>query len=103
LKNQTHILGLIRHIIKDHNMAAIMTMHDLNSAMRYADKYIFLKNTTIYSTGNIGDITPQMVEDVYDVKVDIVHHKGVPIVIPREDPKGLNQEMVVSVPDERAA
>lgn len=103
LKNQTHILGLIRHIIKDHNMAAVMTMHDLNAAMRYADKFIFLKNATIYSSGNIGDITPQMVEDVYDVKVDIMYHKGLPIVVPLEDPEGLVEDMAVPVTDERAA
>jgi iron complex transport system ATP-binding protein len=107
LKNQTHILGLIRHIIKDHNMAAVMTMHDLNTAMRYADKYIFLKNGAIYSTGSICDITPQMVEDVYDVKVDIMRHKGLPIVIPREDPEELAGDLVediaLPVSDERAA
>lgn len=85
LKNQTQILGLIRHIIKDHQMAAIMTMHDLNTAMRYADKYIFLKETTIYSAGNILDITPEMVEAVYGVKVEITHHRGLPIVIPMDD------------------
>ena len=85
LKNQTHILGLIRHIIKDHNMAAVMTMHDLNAAMRYADKYIFLKDTTIYSAGNIRDITPEMVADVYGVQVDIINHNGFPIIIPVDD------------------
>ncbi len=103
LKNQTHILGLIRHIIKDHNMAAVMTMHDLNTAMRYADKYILLKDATIYSCGNICDITPKMVEDVYDVKVDIVHHKGLPIVIPLEESEGLMEDMAVSVTNEQAA
>ena len=82
LKNQTQILGLIRHIIKDHNMAAVMTMHDLNAAMRYADNYIFLKDTTIYSAGDIRDITPEMVEDVYGVEVDIIQHKDFPIIIP---------------------
>ncbi len=85
LKNQTHILGLIRHIIKDHNMAAVMTMHDLNAAMRYADNYIFLKDTTIYSAGDIRDITPEMVADVYGVQVDIINHNGFPIIIPVDD------------------
>ena len=88
LKNQTHILGLIRHIIKDHNMAAVMTMHDLNAAMRYADNYIFLKDTTIYSAGNIRDITPEMVADVYGVQVDIINHNGFPIIIPVDDDEG---------------
>ena len=47
LKNQTDILGLIRHIVKEHHIAAIMTMHDLNTALRYADQYLFLKDKTI--------------------------------------------------------
>jgi len=85
LKNQTHILGLIRHIIKDHKMSAIMTMHDLNTAMRYADKYIFLKDTTIYSAGSIREITPEMVEDVYGVEVEITFHRGLPIVVPVQE------------------
>jgi iron complex transport system ATP-binding protein len=103
LKNQTHILGLIRHIIKDHHMAAVMTMHDLNAAMRYADKYIFLKNCAVYSAGNICDITPQMVEDVYGVKVDIMHHKGLPVVIPREESEGIADKTAVCVADDQAA
>lgn len=103
LKNQTHILGLIRHIIKDHQMAAIMTMHDLNSAMRYADKYIFLKDSSIYSAGKIREITPEMVEDVYGVRVDIMHHKGLPIVIPVGDSLGSMQDLPTPVNVEQAA
>ncbi|MCF8067103.1 MAG: ABC transporter ATP-binding protein [Desulfobacterales bacterium] len=82
LKNRIHILELIRHIIKGHHIAAVMTMHDLNTAMRYADKYIFLKDRTIYSAGDIRDVTPEMVEEVYGIRVDIMHHKGLPVVIP---------------------
>ncbi|MFH2092108.1 MAG: ABC transporter ATP-binding protein [Pseudomonadota bacterium] len=103
LKNQTHILGLIRHIIKDHNMAAVMTLHDLNTAMRYADKYIFLKDHTIYSAGNIQNITPEMVEAVYGVEVDIMHHKGLPVVIPVEVHPGSEQDPRVPVKGEQAA
>ncbi len=110
LKNQTHILSLIRHIIKDHNMAAVMTMHDLNTALRYADKYIFLKDHTIYSAGDICDITPEMIKAVYDVRVDIMNHKGVPIVIPIEDlpdsekeETDLETKIAVNMKNEQAA
>ncbi|WP_022665120.1 ABC transporter ATP-binding protein [Desulfospira joergensenii] len=85
LKNQTQILGLIRHIVRGHGMSAIMTMHDLSAAMRYADKYIFLKDRAIYSAGRIQDITPEMVEDVYGVRVDIMEHRGLPLVVPIEE------------------
>lgn len=82
LKNQTQILGLIQQIAKEHDIAAVMTMHDLNSALRYADQFIFLKNKTIYSAGKIESLSSQMIADVYGVDVEILHHNGCPIVVP---------------------
>jgi iron complex transport system ATP-binding protein len=87
LKNQTDILNLIRHIVKGHNIAAVMTMHDLNTALRYADQYIFLKDKTIYGVGKTNEISSKMVEDVYEVPVEIVYHKGSPVVVPIENEK----------------
>jgi len=87
LKNQAHILGLIRKIVKGHHIAAVLTMHDLNAALRYADNYIFLKDKTIFSAGNVHEISPEMVEAVYGIRVDIMLHKGLPVVIPMEEEK----------------
>ncbi len=87
LKNQTDVLSLIRHIVKGHNIAAVMTMHDLNTALRYADQYIFLKDKTIYGVGKTNEISSKMVEEVYGVPVEIVYHKGSPVVVPIENEK----------------
>lgn len=43
LKNQLNILDIIRDVVKKEDVSAIMTMHDLNLAFRYADKFLFLK------------------------------------------------------------
>lgn len=82
LKNQAHILALIRQIVKSHGLAVVVTMHDLNAALRYADHYIFLKDRTIYSAGHIHEITPEMVASVYGICVEIIYHQGHPIVVP---------------------
>ncbi len=82
LKNQTDILGLIRHVVKGHHIAAVMTMHDLNTALRYADHYLLLKDKTIYGAGKINEISSKMIEDVYGIRVDIFYHKGFPVVVP---------------------
>ena len=83
LKNQTDILGLIRHIARDHDMAVVMTMHDLNAALQYADKYLCLKDGRILGTGVIAQITPDLIQKVYGVGVDMVYHNGQPMVVPR--------------------
>ena len=82
LKNQTNILGFIQRIVKEHDIAAVMTMHDLNSAFRYGDRFLFLKDKTIYGAGKIEELSPQMITDVYGVDIEILHHKGCTVVVP---------------------
>jgi iron complex transport system ATP-binding protein len=85
LKNQTRILTLVRHIARDHNLAVIMTMHDLNSALRYADRYICLKNHTVFGAGKIEEIRSDLLTKVYGLPVEIIRHKGFPLVVPVGD------------------
>lgn len=82
LKNQVDILNTIRAIVRDHKIAAIMTMHDLNQALRFADTFIFIKNGTVYIQGNRDIVTPAVIEEVYGLPVLIGEFGGVRCVIP---------------------
>jgi len=82
LKNQVEILTTIRDIVRDHNIAAIMTMHDLNQALRFADIFIFIKNGKVYIHGSQEIVTPSVIEDVYGLPVMIGELGGVRCVIP---------------------
>jgi len=82
LKNQVDILTTIRDIVHDHRIAAIMTMHDLNQALRFADTFIFIKNGTVHIHGNRDIVTPAIIEDVYGLPVIIGEFGGVRCVIP---------------------
>ena len=82
LKNQLEILNIIRDVVRKENVSAIMTMHDLNLALRYSDKFLFLKNGTIFAAGSVEDITPDIIEEVYGVPVTIQNYNDVAVVIP---------------------
>ena len=82
LKSQVDILNMLKDIITGHGLAAIMTMHDLNTALRYADKVLFLKNGRIHSTGPACQVTPDVVEEVYGLPVDIHTVQGRLMVVP---------------------
>ncbi len=82
LKNQQEILATIRHIVTGHGMAAVMTMHDINSALRFADRVIFMKGGEIFAVTDLKGITPQMVRDVYGIPVTIESVRGYPVVVP---------------------
>ena len=84
LSRQMEILKLIRHVVDRHNCATIMTMHDLNLALRFADRFVFMKNGEIYASCDKYGVTPQIIEDVYGIKVEVILHNELPIVVPCE-------------------
>ena len=84
LKNQIEILRLLRHAVQEHGVAALMTMHNLNMALRFADKYLFLKNGQIFDVGRPKDLSAETVAEVYEVAVEIHRHNGHSLVIPVE-------------------
>ncbi len=87
LKNQVGILRLIRSVVDGHGLAAVMTMHDINAALRFADSFLFLKQGRIYAWGKPSEITEAMVNEVYGLPVEIHYCNGCPVVIPQDGPE----------------
>ena len=83
LKNQIEILKILRRVVDEHRIAAVMTMHDLNTALRYAHRFLFLKDHMVFATGHVEEITPEMIEEVYEVPVRIQQVDGYPVVVPK--------------------
>ncbi len=84
LKNQVEILKIIRRVASEHNVAAVMTMHDLNKALRYADTCLFLKEGIIFSAGKVSEVKAETVQATYGLPVEIHYYRGNPLVIPIE-------------------
>ena len=82
LRNQLEVLALIRQISRERGIAAVVAMHDLNLALRFADRFILLKDKTIYAAGGAEVMTPENIEAVYAVPVTIAAHNGSRVVIP---------------------
>jgi len=82
LKNQVSILSIIVQIVREHHIAAVMTMHDLNQALRYADRFIFLKGGRVFTHGGHEVVTPGIIEEVYGLPVIIGELGGFRCVVP---------------------
>lgn len=85
LKNQLELLHVIKNIVKEHNVTAVMTMHDLNYALRFADKYLFLKDGKIFAHGGRESVTADVIQAVYGVPVEIEYRNNVPVIFPIEN------------------
>ncbi|MEF2145504.1 MAG: ABC transporter ATP-binding protein [Desulfovibrionaceae bacterium] len=82
LKNQIDILTLLRRVVDEHGIGAVMTMHDLNTALRFADKVLFLKDGRIHSTGPACKVTSEVVEEVYGLPVHVHTVQGHLMIVP---------------------
>jgi iron complex transport system ATP-binding protein len=83
LRNQAEILGLLRRVINEHKIAAVMTMHDLNTAFRYTDKCLFLKDGNIFFAGSPPSVDADIIEAVYGLPVDVYRPGGRLLVAPK--------------------
>ena len=82
LKNQLEVLTLIRQVSCQRGIAVVVAMHDLNLALRFADRFILLKDKKIFAAGGLEVMTPETIESVYAVPVMIAAHNGSRVVIP---------------------
>jgi len=82
LSNQIEVLTLIRQISNKRDIASVVAMHDLNLALRFADRFLLLKDNTIFAAGGLEVMTQDNLEIVYDVPVMITSHNGNRVVIP---------------------
>jgi len=82
LRNQLDVLKIIKNVVQKQQIAALVTMHDLNLAIRFANKFVFLKKGNIFAAGGFEIITPENIEQVYAVPVAVEKFRTIPVVVP---------------------
>lgn len=81
-RNQHEMLRNVRKLAADNQMGVAIVIHDLNLAMRYCDKFLFLKDGRVYSYGDIETVTSEAIHDVYDMEAEIVEYGNIKMIIP---------------------
>ncbi len=83
LKNQLEVMSLIKKVTKRSfpPLATIICLHDINLALRFADRFIFLKDNSIYAITDKAKLDPAIIYEVYGVRVEIFWSKGYPFVV----------------------
>lgn len=82
LKNQYEVLEIIQDIARTEQISVLLVIHDLNLALRYCDKFLLLKNNRIFCYGGIEVMTPENINEIYEIPVTVQEVKGVKVVIP---------------------
>lgn len=82
IRNQTDVMRLVRDAVKCKGMSAIVTVHDVNLALSYADKVLVLKDGEIYALGDRWVINERLLFEVYGIKAEIFRFDGRAVIIP---------------------
>lgn len=82
LKNQHDMLGLVRQIAKEENICVLMVIHDLNLALRYCDRFLFIRDGGIYAYGDEEVMNAKLISEVYGIPVAMEYAHGAKMVVP---------------------
>ena len=83
IKHQLEVMEIIKSIVREKEISAIMAIHDLNLASRYADRIIMMNGGEIFSAGDsVSVLTPESIKQVYGVEAEVNHIHGRPYIVP---------------------
>jgi len=75
MKNQVELLTLLRDIVRERNIMALLSIHDINLAIRHADRFLLLREGRLLGDLRRDGLTPNIIEQVYGLAVE-VHLSG---------------------------
>lgn len=82
LRNQYEVLSLVREVCRERNITAILVIHDLNLALRFCDRFVFLHGGTVFAAGDHSVVSPENIRAVYGMESVVEQVAGVPVVVP---------------------
>lgn len=83
IKNQLDVLDITKRVVKEQNLTAIVIIHDLNLALRFADRFLVMKDGSVYAFGDQSVVNTKTISEVYGVQADVVKHGEHQVVIPK--------------------
>ncbi len=73
--HQFKLLSLVKTYAKEHGLTVVCVLHDINQAIKYADKIAVLKDGVIRSYGTNEIITKELVRDIFDIDCEIYRNE----------------------------
>ena len=81
IANEHLIIREARRLAKEKNIAILSSLHDLNQALEFGDKFFFLRDGAVKYDGGREIITPEVIRDIFDIDVKITEIDGHTVVL----------------------
>jgi iron complex transport system ATP-binding protein len=82
VRNQIEVMDLLRDITAKKRLLTMVSIHDLNLSLRFADRFLLLKDGSVHAVVDRASVSPGIIRDVYGVDVVIGEVAGHPVAVP---------------------
>lgn len=84
LRNQHEVMRIAAEIAKKDGIMVIVVIHDLNLALKYCDRFLFVHEGTSFRYGDSSIVTEELIRTVYGVETEIMEIGGCKVVVVTE-------------------
>ncbi len=81
IANELLLIGEAKRIAKERHICILCSLHDLNQAMHFGDRFFFLKDGAVRYAGSGELFSESIIYDVFDATVRIINHEGERIIL----------------------
>ena len=81
IANERLIMEEAKKLARQKNMSILSSLHDLNQALEFGDKFFLMKGGVVKYTGGKECITEDVIRDIFDVDVKITQIDGRTVVL----------------------
>jgi iron complex transport system ATP-binding protein len=72
IANEQLIIEEAKKLARQKNISILSSLHDLNQALYFGDKFFFIKDGIVKYAGEKEIVTEEVIKDIFDIDVKIV-------------------------------
>ena len=84
-RNQYEMMKLVHTVADEKNITVLVVIHDLSLALRFCDRFLLMKDGSVYASGDSSVLTDGNIYPVYGMHAYIETVHGVSVVVMLED------------------
>ena len=85
IANEQQIITEAKRLAREKNIAILSSLHDLNRAMEFGDRFFFLKDGVVKYTGGKECFREDVLRDIFDIDVKIAQVDGQPVILQKQE------------------
>jgi iron complex transport system ATP-binding protein len=83
LRHQLEVMDILKRLVKEQKITVVMAIHDLNLALKYADRVVMMKKSRVVAEGTpLVALTKENIQAVFGVDVEVAGKTSEPFIRP---------------------